>query len=152
MLIRFMLIVLCHIEIELRKSEIKFYAKYISLWLIIIIPITNCIYCRTMAKKNNGGFPLQSTGSKPGFSRNDSTESIVSFGNTKSGCTAQSIFVSAMDTINHILIVLVTLYLVYHAAKKYSVTNVHVILCTIGVSILHSWNTHLISVLLPCLV
>lgn len=105
-----------------------------------------------MTNKNNGGFPLQSTRSKPGFSRNDSTESIVSSGNTKSDCTAQRIFISAMDTINHILIVLVTLYIVYHAAKKYSVTNVHVILCTIGVSILRSWNTHLISVLFPRLV
>lgn len=104
-----------------------------------------------MANKNNGRFPLQSTRSKPGFSHNDS-ESIVSSGNTKSDCTTQRIFVSAMDTINHILIVLVTLYIVYHAAKKYSVTNVHVILCTIGVSILRSWNTHLISVLLPRLV
>jgi len=96
-----------------------------------------------MMDKNNSGFSFQSTGSKLEFSHNDSIESIISSKNRN--CTIQNIFVSAMDMINHILIVLVTLYLVYHSAKEYSVTNVHVILCTIGVSILCLWNTHSIS-------
>ena len=86
--------------------------------------------------KNNGGFPLQSMGIKSWFPHKDSTEGIVSSGNRKPNWTAQHIIFSTMDTINHILIVLVTLYVVYHAAKEYSATNVHVILCTIGVSIL----------------
>lgn len=89
-----------------------------------------------MADKDNGKFQLQSTGSKSGFPRNDSAESIVSSGNRQPDCTAQRVVDSALDTINHILIVLVTFYLVYHAAMEYSVTNVHVILCTLGVSIL----------------
>ncbi|XP_071633566.1 transmembrane reductase CYB561D2 isoform X1 [Temnothorax longispinosus] len=92
----------------------------------------------TMADKNNGEFQLQSTGSKPGLPRINSTERILSSGNKGPDCTAQRIFVSALDTINHILIALVTVYLVYHAAKEYSVTNVHVILCTIGYVLLMS--------------
>lgn len=99
-----------------------------------------------MANKINAEFSLQSTKSKPEFPRNASTETIISSENMKPDCTAQRIFVSAMDTINHILIVLVTFYIVYHAAKEYSVTSVHVILCTISVSILRP-NMRLISVL-----
>ncbi|EGI58377.1 hypothetical protein G5I_13527 [Acromyrmex echinatior] len=86
-----------------------------------------------MMNKNNGGFSLQSMESKSWFLHKDSTEDIGSSGNRKPNWTAQRIILFTMDTINHILIVLVTLYIVYHAAKKYlSVTNVHVILCTIG--------------------
>jgi len=92
---------------------------------------------KTMADKNNSGFSFQSTESKSEFPHNDSIESIISSKNRKVNCTIQNILVSAMDIINHILIVLVTLYLVYHSAKEYSVLNVHIILCTIGVSILH---------------
>ncbi|XP_011870318.1 PREDICTED: cytochrome b561 domain-containing protein 2-like isoform X1 [Vollenhovia emeryi] len=91
-----------------------------------------------MADKNNDGFQLQSTGSKPKFPRNGSTESIISSENREPDCTAQRVFVSAIDTINHILISLVTLFLVYHAAKEYSVPNIHVILCTIGYVLLMS--------------
>ncbi|KAG7188864.1 hypothetical protein KM043_008470 [Ampulex compressa] len=43
-----------------------------------------------------------------------------------------------MDLINHGLIVMVTVFLVYHASKEYSVTNVHVILCTLGYILLMS--------------
>ncbi|XP_036141120.1 uncharacterized protein LOC105834815 isoform X3 [Monomorium pharaonis] len=91
----------------------------------------------TMAAKSNDG-QFQSTISKSGFPRNDSTKNIISSENKKSDCTAQRIFVSGMDTINHILIVLVTFYLVYHAAKEYSVTNIHVLLCSIGYVLLMS--------------
>jgi len=94
---------------------------------------------KTMVDKHNSGFSLQSTGSKSEFPHNDSTENIISSKNRKLNCTIQNILVSAMDMINQLLIVLVTLFLVYHSAKKYSVTreySVHVILCTIGVSIL----------------
>ena len=98
-----------------------------------------------MMNENNNGFPLQLMGFKSWFLHKDSTEDIISSRNRKTNWTAQRIIFSTMDTINHILIVLVTLYVVYHAAKEYSVTNVHVILCTIGVSILCS--TYLISIL-----
>lgn len=91
-----------------------------------------------MADKNNCEYPIQLTESNPGFSRNESTKSFVSSGNEKPECTTQRILISAMDTVNHILIVLVTIYLVYHAAKEYSVTNIHVILCTIGYVLLMS--------------
>ncbi|XP_018360499.1 PREDICTED: probable ascorbate-specific transmembrane electron transporter 1 [Trachymyrmex cornetzi] len=80
-------------------------------------------------------------GTKSWFLHKDSTEGIVSSGNRKPNSTAQRIIFSTMDTINHILIVLVTLYVVYHAAKEYSVTNVHVILCTIGYILLMSEAT-----------
>lgn len=87
-----------------------------------------------MADKNN--MELQS---KDPTSRlpNVSTKSIVSSENRRLGCSAQRIFISAIDTINHALIIAVTTYLVYYTAKnniRY-VTNIHVILCTIGVSI-----------------
>ncbi|XP_039310863.1 uncharacterized protein LOC105194724 isoform X2 [Solenopsis invicta] len=91
-----------------------------------------------MVVENNGGFSLESTRSKSGFPRNDSTEIIISSVDRKPNCTAQHILISAMDAINHILIVLVTFYLVYHAAKEYSVTNIHVILCTFGYVLLMS--------------
>lgn len=91
-----------------------------------------------MEGKNNGGLKLQSTGSKLEIQSADSAESVAGPGNTrrrKPGCTVQHVFVAVVDLINHALIVLVTFYLVYHAAKQYYVTNVHVILCTIGVGI-----------------
>lgn len=83
-------------------------------------------------------YPLQSARYDPEFPRNNSTENIVSSEDTKPNCTTQRVFVSAIDTINHILIASVTLFIVYHAAKTYSVTNVHVILCTIGYVLLMS--------------
>lgn len=92
------------------------------------------MYYRTMENKINE-YPLQSAESELEFPRNDSTENIISSEDTKPSCTTQRVFVSAIDTINHILIASVTLFIVYYAAKEYSVTNVHVILCTIGVSI-----------------
>lgn len=126
--------VLCEITAEIRE-------------IVIIIPITNRTYCRTMADKNNVEFAPQSTESTR-IPHNDSTKSIVSSENRKPRCSAQRIFISAMDAINHALIIAVTVYLVYYSAKKYNVTNVHVILCTIGVSIPLSWNTRLIFLLL----
>ncbi|EZA46745.1 hypothetical protein X777_02190 [Ooceraea biroi] len=85
-----------------------------------------------MAEKNNG-LALQSIESEiqPG----GSLESIVNSENRKANWNTQRIFVSAVDLINHILIVLVTIYIVYHSAKSHYVTNIHVILCTIGVSV-----------------
>ncbi|XP_018312179.1 probable ascorbate-specific transmembrane electron transporter 2 isoform X2 [Mycetomoellerius zeteki] len=94
-----------------------------------------------MMNKNNSGFSLQSMGTKSWFSHEDSTEGIISSGDKKPNWSAQRIVFSTMDTINHVLIVLVTLYIVYHAAKEYSVTNVHVILCTIGYVLLMSEAT-----------
>ncbi|KYM94524.1 PREDICTED: cytochrome b561 domain-containing protein 2 [Cyphomyrmex costatus] len=88
--------------------------------------------------KNNSGLSLQSMESKSWFPREDSTERIVSSENKELNWTVQRILISAIDTINHILIGLVTLYIVYHATKEYSVTNVHVILCTIGYVLLMS--------------
>lgn len=91
------------------------------------------MYCRTMADKNN--VELQLTESTSEIPYNDSTKSIISSENRELRCNIQRIFISAMDAINHALIIGVTGYLVYYSAKKYTVTNVHVILCTIGVSI-----------------
>lgn len=86
-----------------------------------------------MTDKNNMELILQSKESTSRLS----TESIVNSENRRLGCSAQRIFISAIDAINHALIIAVTTYLVYYTAKnniRY-VTNIHVILCTIGVSI-----------------
>ncbi|CAL1685887.1 unnamed protein product [Lasius platythorax] len=91
-----------------------------------------------MADKNNVELAPQSTESTSRIPHNDSTKSIVSSENRKPRCNAQRIFISAMDAINHALIIAVTVYLVYYSAKKYNVTNVHVILCTIGYVLLMS--------------
>lgn len=96
-----------------------------------------------MEDKNNGGLKFQSTGSKLEIQLDDSAESIAGPENTRRrkalvSCAAQRAFVIAVDVINHALIILVTSYLVYHSAKTihiYYVTNVHLILCTIGVRI-----------------
>ncbi|XP_032691611.1 probable ascorbate-specific transmembrane electron transporter 1 [Odontomachus brunneus] len=97
-----------------------------------------------MEDKNNGGLKFQSTGSKLEIQLDDSAESIADPENTrrrKMDCTAQRVFVTAVDMFNHALIILVTSYLVYHAAKQCYVTNVHVILCTIGYVLLMSEAT-----------
>lgn len=89
-----------------------------------------------MADKNN--VELQLTESTSEIPYNDSTKSIISSENRELRCNIQRIFISAMDAINHALIIGVTGYLVYYSAKKYTVTNVHVILCTIGYVLLMS--------------
>ncbi|XP_072746001.1 transmembrane reductase CYB561D2 [Anoplolepis gracilipes] len=92
----------------------------------------------TMANKVNVELTLQSTESTSRVPRNDSNRSILSTENSRSGCSDQRIFISEMDVINHILIVGVTVFLVYYAAKENHVTNIHVILCTIGYVLLMS--------------
>ncbi|XP_025163729.1 cytochrome b561 domain-containing protein 2 isoform X2 [Harpegnathos saltator] len=98
----------------------------------------------TMEDKNNGGITLQSTRSKLEIESGSSAESIASPGEPenrrrrKTGWAAQRVFVTAVDLINHALIILVTSYLVYVASDRYSVTNVHIILCTIGYILLMS--------------
>ncbi|KAL0115836.1 hypothetical protein PUN28_011009 [Cardiocondyla obscurior] len=88
-------------------------------------------------KAKESEFTLQSTKSE--LSRNYSTKSIVSSDNKEPDYSAECIFFSILDMINHLLIVLVTLFIVYEGAKEYyNVTNIHVILCTIGYILLMS--------------
>ncbi|GAB1860493.1 Protein SERAC1 [Camponotus japonicus] len=92
-----------------------------------------------MADKNNMELILQSKEPTSGLP-NVSTKSIVSSENRRLGCSAQRIFISAIDAINHALIIAVTTYVVYYTAKNniHYVTNIHVILCTIGYILLMS--------------
>lgn len=137
---------ICHVLSSIKMITHSNPEKFIS----NIIPITNCTYCRTMANRNNVELAFQSTESAWRVARNDSVRSIVSSENTRPECSAQRIFISAMDAINHVLIIAVTVYLVYYSAKEHHVTNIHVILCTFGVSIpsTSAWNTRLILLLL----
>lgn len=90
----------------------------------------------TMEDKNNAVLALRPTTAKLEIQSGDAAESTVSSENQRrTGRTAQRVFVTALDVINHALIILVTSYLAYYAGKQYSITNVHVILCTIGVCI-----------------
>ncbi|XP_020286769.1 uncharacterized protein LOC109856186 [Pseudomyrmex gracilis] len=97
-----------------------------------------------MADKNNGEIALQSRTSR--LEAGNSTENIVSSQNRNSSAwSIQRIIVSILDVINHILIIMVTVYLVCIFAKDYVISNskyglysLHVILCTIGYVLLMS--------------
>ncbi|KAL6429737.1 hypothetical protein ACFW04_007561 [Cataglyphis niger] len=91
-----------------------------------------------MANRNNVELAFQSTESASRVARNDSAKSIISSENGRPECSAQRIFISAMDAINHVLIIAVTIYLVYYSAKEHHVINIHVILCTFGYVLLMS--------------
>lgn len=86
----------------------------------------------------NDEFKLKSVISKPEIQSSDSTENL-NFEGRKLSCSTRRIIISILDTINHALIIMLTVYLIYKSLKaKYTVTTIHLILCTIGYVLLMS--------------
>lgn len=88
-----------------------------------------------MASGNNDKLVLESIRSISKIQPNDSTENI-NVDDKNSNYSNRCLITSVLDVTNHALIVIMTVYLIYNTLKaKYTVTSIHLILCTIGVSI-----------------
>ncbi|XP_012216444.1 transmembrane reductase CYB561D2 [Linepithema humile] len=91
-----------------------------------------------MTNGNNDKIVLESIRSKPEIQLSDSTENINSE-DKNSSCSTRHVIISVLDVINHTLIIMVTIYLIYRTLKaKYTITSIHLILCTIGYVLLMS--------------